>query len=161
MFKGKRQYASIIGRDTTFTGNLFHKGHIRVDGRVVGDIDVEKITIGEGALIEGNIRTAVAFIDGSVRGNVIARELLKIECHGDITGDIIAISLGVDEGGCIRGCVSMKMESAEVIHLTDERIQESRVRDRPAAAAEPQSREFRPAEIRLKEVRRADGSGRG
>ncbi|MDA8078147.1 MAG: hypothetical protein M0Z79_04330 [Nitrospiraceae bacterium] len=36
--------------------------------------------------------------------------------------------------------------------LSDECIQEARVREKPAALAEPKSLEFRPAEIRLKEI---------
>ena len=107
---------NIIGKGTTFTGNIETYGNIRIEGKVVGDvISKGKVAIGPSAIIEGKVMAQVADIEGVVDGTVEISDLLTLQPTSKVKGDIYANKLNVESGAkfdgqCKMGQKNMKIE---------------------------------------------------
>ncbi|MBQ3834146.1 MAG: polymer-forming cytoskeletal protein [Elusimicrobia bacterium] len=97
-----------IGADTIFTGNISTEKSIRVDGKLVGDIEKsESVVIGEAAEIDGNINTKYIVVSGKVNGNITADEGIELLATAKVIGDIYTNILYINEGAIFRGKSTM------------------------------------------------------
>ena len=100
---------SIVARDLTVTGDLEAAGVIRVEGRVLGNVQAgDQVLLSEGAVIEGNVSTREAVIGGRVHGSVSASERIEIQADAVVEGDLITPRLLIQEGGRVNGAVRME-----------------------------------------------------
>ena len=77
---------------------------LRVDGEVEGTIDSNgTLTLGEHALIRGEIRTKAVKVRGMVEGNVFVTERCELEAGCTLRGDVEAPPLMVDENATFVG----------------------------------------------------------
>jgi cytoskeletal protein CcmA (bactofilin family) len=110
MFGNKKQppIKSLIAQGTRIEGNvLFHDG-LRVDGDVVGDIrasDEQRsiLVVSESASVTGQIHADHVIINGTVKGPVLAFELLELQPKARIEGDVSYKSLEMHQGATIAG----------------------------------------------------------
>ena len=63
---------SIISADLKIQGNLTSAGDLQIDGIVEGDIQSRSLTVGEGALVTGNIQAETVRVCGQVTGQIKA-----------------------------------------------------------------------------------------
>ena len=99
---------NMLGLGTIIEGNVKTEGDIRIDGKVVGNVQVNsKLAVGESGLIEGNIVCKNASIEGKIKGNLQISELVFLRKTAVIDGDIIAAKLVVEEGAKINGKCTM------------------------------------------------------
>ena len=62
---------NMLGLGSVIEGNIKTEGDIRIDGKVIGNVQVNsKLAIGETGLIEGNVICKNASIEGRVKGNL-------------------------------------------------------------------------------------------
>jgi len=86
---------SLIGEGAVFEGSFHSKDDlgIKVDGQLIGGIVFENggaIHIGPTGLVENTtIEADYIFIEGKVKGNVIARKSLEISGSATVLGDIV------------------------------------------------------------------------
>ena len=86
---------SLIGEGAVFEGSFHSKDDlgIKVDGQLLGGIVFENggaIHIGPTGLVENTtIEADYIFIEGKVKGNVIARKSLEISGSATVLGDIV------------------------------------------------------------------------
>lgn len=114
MFSSKKksqpvEVATLVGRNTEIQGNIVFHGALHVDGRVKGDItsadgnDDALLTIGEQGVVEGELRVPRIIIDGTVVGNIYSVQVLELEVHAKITGDLhyhrLEMALGAEVNG--------------------------------------------------------------
>ncbi len=110
---------NIIGKGSTFTGNVHTHGNIRVEGKVIGDIvSKSKVVIGHSAIIEGNVKAQFAEVEGEVTGSLMISDNLVLKPTCSIKGNIIANKLVVESGAkfdgqCKMGKQDMKIELSE------------------------------------------------
>lgn len=103
---------TLIGYNTTFTGNIVSEGSVRIDGKVKGDIKVTgDVYIGEKSVITGNIECSNAHLSGTIEGNIMAKGVLKILSTAKLFGDIKVNSFVVDEGALFQGKCNMSEEA--------------------------------------------------
>ena len=77
---------------------------LRVDGEVEGTIDsTGTLTLGEHALIRGEIRTRSVKVRGTVEGSVFVTERCELQSGCTLRGDIEAPRLMVDENATFVG----------------------------------------------------------
>ena len=94
---------TLVGSNSVFTGSIESEGTVRVDGKVIGDIKVTgDAYVGKGATVEGNMEAGNVHLAGTVKGNIIARGLLKILSTARLYGDIRINSFVADEALCSR-----------------------------------------------------------
>lgn len=104
---------TIIGEDLVVEGNLTSVASIRVDGKVTGNIDVQKlIIIGEKAQITGNVSTKKVIVFGKLNGNITAEEI-QIKKTGIVNGDINVQAIEIEMGGKYNGNLLMNSTKQE------------------------------------------------
>jgi len=113
-----------IGIDTVFKGNIISNKTVRIDGKMIGNIEQsEGVIVGETANIKGNITAKYVVVGGKIEGNVIASEGMELLDKSTVTGNIQTTILSVSEGAFFEGRSTMiKPEEKE----TDERIEEEK-----------------------------------
>ena len=95
---------TIIGPDTSVSGDIEAGGFTRVDGSLQGDLTARgQIVVGEKARIKSNISGTSITIGGVVYGNVLASERLIVLSTGLVLGDIVTRRIQADEGCLIHG----------------------------------------------------------
>ena len=104
----QQEISTLIGEGYTITGEIQGPSVIRIEGKIIGDVNVEGgVVLGENGNIEGNITTKSAVIYGTVNGNVKTTHL-EIKKSGHINGDIITDTLEVELGAKYNGRLSMQ-----------------------------------------------------
>lgn len=99
---------TIIGKDTTFDGDLSSQDTIRIDGIINGNCTCEsKLILSPDGQVKGNITAQSVIISGQVDGDIIVRGKLELFSTGKIAGNITAASLVIDEGACFDGRCTM------------------------------------------------------
>jgi len=96
---------SIVGSDTTITGNLNASTDLHVDGRVEGDLTCNSLVQGERSEIVGNVAAESVRIAGKVEGTVSAREVVILK-SARILGDIVYDALTIEQGARLDGRLS-------------------------------------------------------
>ncbi|MBR1885281.1 MAG: polymer-forming cytoskeletal protein [Schwartzia sp.] len=108
---------TIIGHDTTITGEIQGSGNLRIDGRIDGGINVSSdIVIGESGSVQGNIKANSLIVAGSVTGNVDCDGNLSIHATGQLVGDVRVRSLNIADGGIFKGRSEMDTRLGEDLH---------------------------------------------
>lgn len=104
----QQEISTIIGEGYVFTGEIRGSSVIRIEGKVIGNINVEAgVVLGEKGKIEGDINTRSAIIYGTISGNVKAVQL-EIKKTGLVQGDITTDTLEIELGAQYNGKLNMK-----------------------------------------------------
>lgn len=105
-----QQISTIIGEGYIFTGELQGSSVIRIEGKVIGNVNVDSgVILGENGIIEGNIISKSVIIYGTVAGNIKTTQL-EIKKTGHIDGDITADTLEIELGAKYNGKLNMQMQ---------------------------------------------------
>jgi cytoskeletal protein CcmA (bactofilin family) len=110
----EQEISAIIGEGYIFTGELQGSSVVRIEGKIIGNVNVEGgVVLGEKGIVEGDIITKNAIIYGTVNGNV-KTDQLDIKKTGNITGDITTNLLEIEMGAQYNGKLNMyRQELAE------------------------------------------------
>jgi len=99
---------TIVGEDTSITGNIQLKGNIMVYGKIKGDISTKgTINVAQGSHINGQLTGGMIQIGGQVEGNVFAREKVILEDQSYLTGDVKASQIVIEDGAKFEGKCDM------------------------------------------------------
>lgn len=93
---------SIISESLTIEGNLISEGEVQIDGTVNGDVAAANLTVGQSAVINGEIDASVLTIRGFVDGRIKGEEI-SIMSTATVKGDVIHTSLSIEPGAKIDG----------------------------------------------------------
>ncbi len=100
--------ANIVGKGTIITGDVETPGNIRIDGRLKGNIKCkQKVALGQGSLVEGNIYAQNAEIEGEVSGILEITDVLVLKPSAVVWGDIFTGKLVVESGAKFNGTCKM------------------------------------------------------
>jgi cytoskeletal protein CcmA (bactofilin family) len=106
-----QEISTIIGEGFTITGEMEGNTSIRIEGKVVGNVNIsDGIILGEKGIIEGNVTTKSAIIYGTIEGNIKATQL-EIKKTGTVNGDIITDNLEIEMGAQYNGKLNMKKQA--------------------------------------------------
>lgn len=98
---------TLIGEQTTITGNLVFSGGLRIDGKVHGDITAHgegsTLILSERGEVVGNMRVPHLIINGSIKGNVHSAECVELQAKAEITGDMTYKTLEMALGATVNG----------------------------------------------------------
>lgn len=100
---------TIIGKDTTINGSIEAKGILRVDGKVIGEINTNgDIIVSATGIVEAEVKCRSISIAGVIKGNVEATGILEIEPTGKLIGDISVAKLAIGDGAVFQGICKMR-----------------------------------------------------
>jgi len=106
----QQEISTIIGEGYVFTGELQGLSVIRIEGKIIGNVNVEGgVVLGEKGNIEGDITTKSAIIYGTVNGNIRSTQL-EIKKTGYVNGDIITDTLEIELGAKYNGQLNMQRQ---------------------------------------------------
>lgn len=99
---------AFLGTGTEFEGLLAFDGTVRIDGIFKGEVDSEDcLIIGEGAVVEAEVRVGRLVVMGKLIGNVKSTIKVEISSTGHIIGDIVTPVIMIEEGANLEGNISM------------------------------------------------------
>jgi len=117
---------TLIGRQTTITGDVSFSGGLRIDGNITGNINATTdnsslLTLSEHGNIEGDIRVPNLIINGSVSGNVYASEYVELAPKARINGNVYYRMLEMAMGSEVNGhLIRAQDESEDILNVEHE-----------------------------------------
>lgn len=106
--------SGFVGGGTAITGEATFKSLLRIDGKFSGRIasPTGTLIIGAGGVVDANIEVAVATIQGTVNGDIIATQRIELGRAGKLNGNIQTPSLIIEQGGVLEGSCKMIQQKA-------------------------------------------------
>ena len=90
---------TIISSDVQITGTIKSSGPIRIDGKLEGDlVCAADAVIGRSAVIKGGLQVNSIVVEGTVQGNITAKDKIDMKSTAKVHGDIVAKRLAVEDG---------------------------------------------------------------
>ncbi len=91
---------TILTADCEFKGAMAFSGELQLHGRLEGTIESEggTLTVGEEALIKGEVKVNDLLIYGKIQGNVFATGRVELRGKAEVYGDIHSNRLAMDDG---------------------------------------------------------------
>ena len=103
--------ASLIGAGTSLKGDISSNGDLRIDGKLVGNIDcTAKVVIGANGVVEGDISGQQADIMGTVSGSIKVKDLLQLKSSCIVSGNLHAAKLQIEPAASFNGQCHMNVE---------------------------------------------------
>jgi cytoskeletal protein CcmA (bactofilin family) len=98
---------SSIAEGLKIKGEVQGTEDLRVDGEIEGRISLPgaAVVIGAKGRVAGDLQAREIVVEGNVRGNLAARERVRIAATGKLEGDVAAERLVIEEGARISGRV--------------------------------------------------------
>jgi cytoskeletal protein CcmA (bactofilin family) len=111
----EQKQINIIGAGTEITGDIKCPGDIRIDGSLIGNLNVVgKVVIGQSGKIKGEVSCKNSEVEGNVEGKIAVAELLSLKKTANIQGDIKTRRLAIEPGAIFTGTCKMNENSAPV-----------------------------------------------
>lgn len=120
--------SGFVGGGTDVTGEANFKAMMRVDGHFSGRITSSSGTliVGNNGKVDANIEVAVAVIQGTINGDIIATQRLELGRAAKVTGNIQTPSLVIDQGAVFEGsCKMLQMQTAAEKAKKEKKVEES------------------------------------
>ncbi len=90
---------TIISSDVQITGTIKSTGPVRIDGKLEGDlVCAADAVIGRSAVIKGGLQVNSVVIEGTIQGNITAKDKIDMKSTAKVHGDISAKRLAVEDG---------------------------------------------------------------
>jgi cytoskeletal protein CcmA (bactofilin family) len=105
-----------IGKSVLIRGEVKGSEDLFVDGRVEGTISLSesRLTIGPNAVLAADLSARDVLILGQVQGNVIATGRVELRAGCQVTGDVRALRLAIEDNAVFRGKVDLTQGPAKV-----------------------------------------------
>lgn len=95
---------SIISSDLTIKGNLETSGDMQIEGTIEGDIRSHLLTIGQNALVRGEIVADDVVVNGRVIGRIRGQKI-RLSSTARVEGDILHKNIAIESGAQFEGSV--------------------------------------------------------
>ncbi len=100
---------TVIGTRTSIEGTLNCESNMRIKGSAQGEIHCTKsIIIEESARVNAKVTAANAVVAGKVDGSIVCEGRLEVLATGQVTGELTASVLIIQEGAFFEGHLKMK-----------------------------------------------------
>ncbi len=95
---------NILSSDVEIKGSLKFSNDLIIDGKIEGEVSSDgSLTVGENALVVGEIRTRSVVLFGRVQGNITVSERCELKSNAVLEGDVSAGTLAIEEGATFMG----------------------------------------------------------
>ncbi|MGB3406992.1 MAG: polymer-forming cytoskeletal protein [Jannaschia sp.] len=95
---------SILSSDLMVKGDLKTSGDIQIEGEVEGNIQAHLLTVGEGAIVRGEVIADDIVVNGRVIGRVRGLKV-RLTSTARVEGDIIHKTIAIESGAHFEGAV--------------------------------------------------------
>ena len=110
MSANSEKFDTIIGRTTTIQGTLVLLDSVRIDGRVVGNVESAPdckiaVAIGPTGEVTGDIKAHRVMVAGKVFGHIHAADRVEFQKDSLVQGDVSYGSIAVEHGAKLSGLI--------------------------------------------------------
>jgi cytoskeletal protein CcmA (bactofilin family) len=99
---------TVIGVETRISGEIRGEEDLVVKGRVDGKIHLSHaLTVEKGAIVQADVDVRNLVISGTLVGNIVASESVRLLASARVVGDLAAPRVIMDAGAAYRGRVDM------------------------------------------------------
>ena len=114
----QEKFDTLIGRHAEIHGCLRLQESVRIDGKVVGNIEGPKdaafsVVIGPNGEVQGDVLANRIIVAGKVAGNIHAFERVEIMASALVQGDIKYASMAVEHGARLLGLL-LQVDASDV-----------------------------------------------
>jgi len=105
-----------LGKSIVIKGELIASEDLTLYGKMEGSVTLNgghTLTIGRHAEIKAAIDAKAVVVQGTVTGNITAREKVEIQPTGFVTGDVNCPRLAIADGAAVQGKVHVPRSTAE------------------------------------------------
>ncbi len=109
------QVQATIGRSIVLKGELSANEDLLIEGQFEGTVNLQDhcLTVGANGKVKAEIQARQVVIFGTVNGNVTAREKIEVRRSGNVTGDLTAASISIEEGAYFKGSIDILREGRQ------------------------------------------------
>ena len=129
----QERFDTLVGRTTTIFGRLVLLDSVRIEGKVMGNIETApgnkiSVAIGLTGEVKGDITAHRILVAGKVEGNIYAAE--RVEFHKDavVNGDISYGSIAVEHGARLLGMVVQNKAATQSANRAQAAIQSAQTK---------------------------------
>jgi cytoskeletal protein CcmA (bactofilin family) len=99
---------TLVGKSAKVAGDVEFTGGLHLDGRVAGNVRADNdptatLSVSETGAIDGNVEVPTVVLNGSVRGDILARERVVLGATARVQGNVhygvIEMTLGAEIKG--------------------------------------------------------------
>jgi cytoskeletal protein CcmA (bactofilin family) len=95
---------NILTNDVEVTGTLKFASELIFDGKLDGEIVSDGVlTLGKNAHVKGEVKTKSVTVHGTVEGNITVTERCELKSSSQLTGDLRATRIIIEEGATFVG----------------------------------------------------------
>jgi cytoskeletal protein CcmA (bactofilin family) len=99
---------TIIGAETRISGEIRGEEDLVIRGRVDGKIHLSQtLTVEKGAIVEADVDVRTLVVAGTLVGNIVASETVRLLATARVVGDLAAPRVTMESGAAYRGRVDM------------------------------------------------------
>jgi cytoskeletal protein CcmA (bactofilin family) len=109
-----------IGASVVIKGDVSAHEDIVISGRVEGTVSVEdfSVTIRPGADLKADVEARAVIIGGKIAGTLSAAECVELQRTANVSGEIVAAVLRLDDGAVFNGkAQTTKAKAASKLQL--------------------------------------------
>lgn len=115
---------NVLSNDVEIKGSIKFSHDLIIDGKIEGEVVSDgSLTVGENALIKGEVKTRSVIIFGKVEGNITVAERCELKSNAILCGDISAGTLSIEEGATFMGQSSVGKKADNKTALSAPRSQ--------------------------------------
>jgi cytoskeletal protein CcmA (bactofilin family) len=95
---------NVLANDVEIKGTIKFENELIFDGKVEGEILSEgTLVIGKNAEVRGEVKTKSVTVHGTVFGNITVTEKAELKASSQLTGDLKATRIIIEEGATFIG----------------------------------------------------------
>jgi cytoskeletal protein CcmA (bactofilin family) len=118
------RFDTLIGKTSEIYGRMVVGESLRIDGKVVGNIESEEnskvtVAVGEDGEVVGDIFAYRVMIAGKVEGNIYAAERVEFHQTAQVRGDVTYGSIGIEHGARVIGLVIQGVDKKSANQASD------------------------------------------
>jgi cytoskeletal protein CcmA (bactofilin family) len=108
---GRDERGTSIGKGCRLEGKLTVKGNLRVDGRVIGQIDVAGLlVIGPDAQVNADVLAGSLRVEGELNGDQRATSQIALTPSARVRGSLESPALAIERGALFEGTCKMHFD---------------------------------------------------
>jgi len=106
---------TLLGQSVVLRGDLSGKEDLLIEGHFEGTINLQEhcVTVGPHGQVKGEIHARQVIVQGTMNGNVTAREKIEIRKAGEVVGDLVAAGIAIEDGAYFKGSIDVLRESGK------------------------------------------------
>lgn len=107
-----------LPQGTHMSGTLSSTLPIQIDGHFEGTLNADQLTAGQSARICADLHLHSATISGTLVGNIIVKERLRLTSTARIEGDVAVGALTLEEGAIVTGSIQIQYPDEPLLNIS-------------------------------------------